>query len=140
MSEKRILGIDFGEARIGVAVSDPTLTIAVPLEVIEAKKVDPLERIVEIVREYNIFRVVMGLPKLMSGEEGEMARKVRAFKEKLEKAAGIDVVLIDERFTSKIAERELRMRRVKPSKDKKKVDLFAAALLLQEYLNSLKNE
>ncbi len=140
MSEKRILGIDFGEARIGVAVSDPTLTIAVPLEVIEAKKVDPLERIVEIVREYNIFQVVMGLPKLMSGEEGEMARKVRAFKEKLEKAAGIDVVLIDERFTSKIAERELRMRRVKPSKDKKKVDLFAAALLLQEYLNSLKNE
>ena len=136
----RILGIDYGDARIGVAISDPTRTIARPLEVIEPGKVDPVERIAEIVKEYDVKLVILGLPKLMSGEEGEMAAKVREFMQKLKDRTDLEIRLVDERFTSKIAERELRKRKVKPSREKKKVDLYAASLLLQEYLDSHRDE
>jgi len=136
----RILGIDYGDARIGVAISDPTRTIARPLEVIEPGKVDPVERIAEIAKEYDVKLVILGLPKLMSGEEGEMAAKVREFMQKLKDRTDLEIRLVDERFTSKIAERELRKRKVKPSWEKKKVDLYAASLLLQEYLDSHRDE
>ncbi len=136
----RILGIDYGDARIGVAISDPTRTIARPLEVIEPGKVDPVERIAEIVKEYDVKLIILGLPKLMSGEEGEMAAKVREFMQKLKDRTDLEIRLVDERFTSKIAERELRKRKVKPSREKKKVDLYAASLLLQEYLDSHRDE
>ncbi len=136
----RILGIDYGDARIGVAISDPTRTIARPLEVIEPGKVDPVERIAEIAKEYDVKLVILGLPKLMSGEEGEMAAKVREFMQKLKDRTDLEIRLVDERFTSKIAERELRKRKVKPSREKKKVDLYAASLLLQEYLDSHRDE
>ena len=136
----RILGIDYGDARIGVAISDPTRTIARPLEVIEPGKVDPVERIAEIAKEYDVKLVILGLPKLMSGEEGEMAAKVREFMQKLKDRTDLEILLVDERFTSKIAERELRKRKVKPSREKKKVDLYAASLLLQEYLDSHRDE
>ena len=136
----RILGIDYGDARIGVAISDPTRTIARPLEVIEPGKVDPVERIAEIAKEYDVKLIILGLPKLMSGEEGEMAAKVREFMQKLRDRTNLEIRLVDERFTSKIAERELRKRKVKPSREKKKVDLYAASLLLQEYLDSHRDE
>jgi len=136
----RILGIDYGDARIGVAISDPTRTIARPLEVIEPGKVDPVERIAEIAKEYDVKLIILGLPKLMSGEEGEMAAKVREFMQKLKDRTDLEIRLVDERFTSKIAERELRKRKVKPSREKKKVDLYAASLLLQEYLDSHRDE
>jgi len=136
----RILGIDYGDARIGVAISDPTRTIARPLEVIEPGKVDPVERIAEIAKEYDVKLIILGLPKLMSGEEGEMAAKVREFMQKLRDRTDLEIRLVDERFTSKIAERELRKRKVKPSREKKKVDLYAASLLLQEYLDSHRDE
>ena len=136
----RILAIDYGDARIGVAISDPTRTIARPLEVIEPAKVDPVERIAEIAKEYDVKLIILGLPKLMSGEEGEMAAKVREFMQKLRYRTDLEIRLVDERFTSKIAERELRKRKVKPSREKKKVDLYAASLLLQEYLDSHRDE
>ena len=84
--------------------------------------------------------IILGLPKLMSGEEGEMAAKVREFMQKLRYRTDLEIRLVDERFTSKIAERELRKRKVKPSREKKKVDLYAASLLLQEYLDSHRDE
>lgn len=130
----RVLGLDFGERRIGVAISDPTHTIASPLTIIDREKVDAVDEIAKICKNYNVRRIVLGLPLLMSGKEGRVAKLVRRFKEELEKRIKIDVVLIDERLTSKISEKELRKKRKRIKKEE--IDLFSAALLLQEYLMS----
>lgn len=133
-SKGRILGIDYGEARIGVAITDEMQIIVSPLEVIYAKKVDPIVRIKEIVVKKEVKEIVIGMPYLLSGREGKLAEEVKKFKNELEKNLTIPIVLFDERFTSKIAERELRTRGIKPSRNKAKVDLFAAGILLQDYL------
>ncbi len=133
-SKGRILGIDYGEARIGVAITDELQIIVSPLEVIYAKKINPIKRIKEIVEKKNVQEIVVGMPYLLSGREGKLAEEVKKFKSELEKNLTIPIVLYDERFTSKIAERELRSRGIKPSKNKSKVDLFAAGILLQDYL------
>ncbi len=133
-SKGRVLGIDYGEARIGVAITDEMQVIVSPLEVIHTKKVDPVMRIKEIVAEKDVREIVLGMPYLLSGREGRLAEEVKKFKERLEKILTVPVTLYDERFTSKIAERELRSRGIKPSRNKAKVDLFAAGILLEDYL------
>jgi putative Holliday junction resolvase len=135
----RILAIDFGERRIGLAISDPTLTIATPLRIIDTERENPVDAIRVICEEKNVKRIIMGLPLLLSGKEGRMAKLVRDFKEKLESKIGIEVILVDERFTSKISEREIRKRGRISSKDKEKIDLYAAAYLLQEYLTKMQD-
>ena len=133
-SKGRILAIDYGEARIGLAITDEMQIIVSPLEVVKPKKQDPVKRISKIVQEMDVTEVVLGMPYLLSGKEGRVAEQVKKFKEELEKNLTVPVVLHDERFTSKMAEMELRSRGIKPSRNKEKIDLFAAGILLEDYL------
>jgi putative Holliday junction resolvase len=100
----KVLALDFGAARTGVAVSDPTGTIARPLEVVErAATDDGLRRVAEIVREQEAERVVVGLPLTLRGEHGEQARETDAFVQALRAAVDVPVESYDERFTTGLA-------------------------------------
>ena len=135
----RILAIDFGERRMGLAISDPTQTIASPFKIIDTEKENPIDVIKEICEKNDVKKIILGFPLLLSGEEGRMAKLVKEFRQELLEKIGIEVILVDERFTSKISEREIRRRGKRPSKEKEKIDLYAAAYLLQEYLSSKRN-
>jgi putative Holliday junction resolvase len=139
----RILGVDYGERRIGLAVSDVTGTIANPLPTILRRrgKRPPVARIAETARELGVERIVVGLPLTSEGEEDEWTREVRDFGEKLASRTGLPVDYIDERFTSARAERTLRELGLKSSKRREKglVDATAAVLILQAYLDRRMN-
>jgi putative holliday junction resolvase len=121
-----VLALDYGAARTGVAVSDPTGTIALPLEVVEqAATPAGLQRIVEIVRERDAERVVVGLPLTLRGEHGEQARKTDAFVALLREALDVPVETYDERFTTALAAR---------ASGGAAEDARAAAHLLESYL------
>jgi len=136
MSEEgRILAIDFGKRRIGLAISDPTKTIASPLRVIYTGRENPILTIKKIIKEHNIKEIIIGYPLLLSGYEGEMAKEVKRFYNILKGEVRIPVYLVDERFTTKIAETLMRKRGMKPSKERDKTDLFSACVLLEYYLN-----
>ena len=98
----KVLALDYGRARTGVAVSDPTGTIARPLEVVPGADV---ARILELIEEHGVERVVVGLPLTLRGEHGEQARETEAFIETLTAATKVPVVSFDERFTTNLAER-----------------------------------
>jgi putative pre-16S rRNA nuclease len=97
----KVLALDYGRARTGVAVSDPTGTIARPLEVVAGAD---LARIVELIEEHRVERVVVGLPLTLQGERGTQARETEAFIQKLGEATAVPIVLFDERFTTNLAE------------------------------------
>ena len=123
----KVVALDYGSARTGVAVSDPTGTIARPLGVVErAASEDGLERVARIVREQGAERVVVGLPLTLRGEHGAQARETDAFVELLRAALDVPVESYDERFTTGLAARD-------PSDDAPE-DARAAAHLLSSYL------
>jgi putative holliday junction resolvase len=97
----KVLALDFGRARTGVAVSDPTGTIARPLDVVSGGDIG---RIVELIDEHGVERVVVGLPLTLAGERGEQARETQAFVDALAAATAVPVVTFDERFTTDLAE------------------------------------
>jgi len=133
---KRSLGIDHGEARIGLAIADDLGMLAHPLETITVKEVaDPVARIAEIVMRDRIEIIVLGMPRNMDGTYGPAAEKVRAFADKLRAACGCEVKLWDERMTSVAAQRALHEagRNVKDSR--KVIDQVAAQLILQGWLD-----
>jgi putative pre-16S rRNA nuclease len=119
----KVLALDYGRARTGVAVSDPTGTIARPVGVVAGGNIP---RIVELIREHDVERIVVGLPLTLRGEVGEQARETQAFIDELESASGIEVVPYDERFTTDLAEQM-----ASASADE---DARAAAHLLTSYL------
>ena len=134
---KRSLGIDHGEARIGLAIADDLGMLAHPLETIHLKETpDPVARIAAIVVRDRIGIIILGLPRNMDGSYGPAAEKVRAFAEKLRVACGCEVKLWDERLTSVAAQRALHEagRNVKDSR--KVIDQVAAQLILQGWLDS----
>ena len=133
----RWLGIDYGERRIGLALTDELLIMAKPFIVIDAKEEDPVEKITSLIREKNICLVIIGNPIHLSGEESELSLKVKEFVKELQKKLpdGVEIVLYDERFTSRMAERMLANRGIDLRKNKKEIDLYAATFLLQEYLD-----
>ncbi len=135
----RVLGIDLGDRRIGLALSDPTRTIAQPLETLKkrAGKRMPLQAIVDLVHEHRADTVVLGLPLAPSGEETPWCGEVRAFGEKLGARAGVTVQYVDERFTSARAERAVRELGLPRRKreEKARVDAGAAVLILQAWLD-----
>jgi putative Holliday junction resolvase len=134
----RILGLDHGTKRIGVAVSDEMKMIATPLEYIEAEPfADFLERLKEIIRAREVELIVIGLPRNMDGSYGPAALKVREFVAVLKDAIVTPIRTWDERLTSVQANRFLIEADVRRSKRKEKVDQTAAAILLQSYLDSL---
>lgn len=136
----RILGIDFGERRIGLAVSDPTGTIATPLPTLTRRrgKRPPVAPLSELARECEASALVVGLPLTLEGEESDWTREVRAFGEALAKRTGLPLHWIDERLTSVRAERVVRggmgLKRSE-REEKGRVDQAAAVLILQAWLD-----
>lgn len=136
MSEGRALGLDPGERRIGVALSDPTGIIAQPLEVIDRKVADPVDTVKRLVREYEVDTVVIGLPVSLSGGEGPAAQAARAFGATMSAALDVEVVYQDERFTTVTAEEALIEGGVRRERRRQVRDMVAAAVMLQAYLDA----
>jgi putative Holliday junction resolvase len=137
----RILGVDYGEKRIGIAVSDPLGITAQAVAVIsKAKNFDQdIVELKKIMEEYNgVEEIVVGLPKTMAGEIGPQAQKVLAFIEALKNGLGVKITPWDERLTTVIAERELISAGVSRAKRKKVIDKSAASYILQSYLDGKK--
>ena len=134
----RILALDHGTKRIGVAVSDDLKMIAQPLEFIAAEPfVKFLERLKEIIREKEVEMILIGMPRNMDGSYGPAALKVQEFAAVLKDALTIPIKTWDERLTSAQANRFLIQGEVRREKRKEKVDKTAAAILLQSYLDGL---
>lgn len=138
----RILGIDYGERRIGLAISDPTATIAQPLPTLtrRAGKRPPVSKILDIVSTCDVAEIVVGLPLTLAGDDSDWTRSVREFADAVHTRAGIPVHLIDERMTSVQAERSVRSLGLKKSQreQKERVDSAAAMILLQMHLDRRK--
>ena len=136
---ERIVCLDIGDVRIGVAVSDPTGTIASPVEVIRRIGWSPdAKKIREICERYQTNRILSGLPLNMDGTEGFQARKVRDFCAQLEKS-GLQVVFQDERLSTVSAEDALIEGNVSRSGRKQVIDKIAASVILQQWLDARKN-
>src|SRR5262245_57236957 len=135
----RLLGLDLGERRIGIALSDETATLASGLATLE--RVGPrkdLKAIAALVREHDVSDIVVGLPRHLDGSLGIEAQKALAFMEELRSVVKVPVVSWDERFTSAIATQALVEAGVRRKGRKQVVDKVAATLILQSYLDYLK--
>lgn len=137
----RILGLDIGHRRIGVALSDPTGTIAQALEVVPNRGFRQVAaRIRQLVAEHQIDRIVVGLPLRLDGREGEEARSARAFAAKLQSAVAVAVDLADERLSTAEAERTMLEADASRQTRRRQRDAVAAALILQTHLDRIRNE
>lgn len=140
----RILGLDFGSKTVGVAVSDELLITAGAVEIIrrehENKLRKTLARIEQLIKEYDVSKIVLGFPKNMNNTEGERCEKTLAFKEMLERRTGLEIELWDERLTTVAADRVLMQTGVRRENRKKYVDSIAAVFILQGYLGACKNK
>jgi putative Holliday junction resolvase len=134
----RILALDHGTKRIGIAVSDELKMIAQPLEFVPAEPfADFLARLKELLLQKEVEMVLVGLPRNMDGSLGPAALKVQDFVAALQRAVTVPIRTWDERLTSAMANRFLIQGNVRRQKRKEKVDKMAAAILLQSYLDSL---
>ena len=140
----RVLGLDYGEKYVGVAVSDPLGFTAQPLETIQRKEENKLRRtyarIEELTKEYGVEKIVVGLPKNMDDSEGESACKCRDFAANVSRRTGIEVILWDERLSSVSAARVLSEAGIKREDFKMSIDKMAASVFLQNYLDFLSNK
>ena len=138
---RRILGLDYGTKTVGVALSDELHITAQPLETITRKDANKLRktyaRIEELVKEYDVEKIVLGLPKNMNNTEGERCEKTLEFKEMLERRTSLPVTLWDERLTTVASEKVLMESGVRRENRKKVIDQIAASMILQGYLDSL---
>ena len=133
----RVLGLDVGSRRIGIAVSDPLGITAHGLETLQrTNKRHDFGHLQRLIREYEIKEIVVGLPLRMSGDEGTQSEKMRAFAEELNKKLKITVHLWDERLTSAEANRFLRETELSIEKRGRAVDRMAAVLILQGWMES----
>ena len=137
----RIMGLDYGSVTVGVAISDPLLLTAQPVEVIKRKSENKLRqtlaRIEELATEYGVERIVLGYPKNMNNSEGERVQRTKEFMEKLIARTGLEVVLWDERLSTVSAMEVLKESGVRREERKIYVDKIAASLILQGYLDSI---
>jgi len=136
MEEKRILSIDYGNKRIGLALSDPLFTFAYPYKTIINDK-NLWENIAEIIKEKNVVRVILGLPN--ESKNKSLATVISKFKTEIEKRFKMEVISWDEEYTSAIAQERIIESITKKSKrrDKGLIDRNSAAVILQEYLDGL---
>ena len=138
----RIMGLDLGSKTVGVAVSDALLITAQGVEIIRRKEENKLRqtlgRIEELIVEYEVSEIVLGLPKNMNDTEGPRALISREFKEKLERRTGLEVHLYDERLTTVEADNIMIEAGIRRENRKEYVDMIAAQIILQDYLNSRK--
>ena len=137
---KKFIGLDVGDVRIGVAKCDPLGILATALEVIDRNVTDPIERIKEILSDEGTRKIVVGMPKSLDGTKNIQAEKVEKFiSEMKEKIERIEVITVDERYTTTEAEHYLKNYSKKSGKERRKVvDMVAASIILQKYLDTLK--
>ena len=140
----RIIGLDFGSKTVGVAVSDELLITAQGIEIVRRKSENKLRqtlaRIEELIKEYNVEKIVLGFPKNMNNSEGERCEKTLEFKEMLERRTGLTVELWDERLTTVAADNLMMEAGIRRENRKEYVDQIAASFILQGYLDYLQNE
>lgn len=137
---ERYLGIDLGEKRIGLAVSDPTLTIAQPLKTLEFTSMPKLVRdLQEVIETLGISKMIVGLPITLKGTYSQKTHQIVEMVEKLKQALGLPVELYDERLTTVQAQKTMQFLGKKPSRQKGQVDQLAAMHLLQNYLDQEKS-
>ncbi|MBQ8568795.1 MAG: Holliday junction resolvase RuvX [Oscillospiraceae bacterium] len=136
----RIMAVDFGDSRTGLAVCDKSEFLASPLTVIHEKNFDRcLEKTAEYARQENIEEIVVGFPKNMNNTVGERAEKCSLFGNKLEEMTGIKVIMWDERCTTVSAHQYLNETNVRGKKRKNVVDAVAAVIILESYMGYRKN-
>lgn len=139
----RVMGLDYGSVTVGVAISDSMLLTAQPVEVIKRKSENKLRqtlaRIQQLAEENDVGRIVLGYPKNMNNSEGERVERTREFMDKLITRTGLEVVLWDERLSTVAAMDVLKDGGVKSNQRKTYVDKLAASLILQGYLDSIRD-
>lgn len=134
----RLLALDVGEKRVGVAICDETRTLARPLFTLKrASKQEDFARLAAVCAEHTIEKVIVGLPRLLHGDEGSQARRVRRYAAELQAALNLPIDFWDERFSSVDAQERLAASSRKP-RAKGDIDSAAAAIILQEYLDNNK--
>lgn len=135
------MGLDYGSKTVGVAISDPLGLTAQGIETIGRKEENKLRRtcarIEALIREYEVEKIVLGLPKHMNNDIGERAEKTLEFRDMLTRRTGLEVIMWDERLTTVEAERTLIESSVRREDRKKYIDKIAAVFILQGYLDSL---
>jgi len=136
---KRLMGLDFGSKTVGVAVSDPLFLAASPVEIIRRdhpnKLRKTLARIEALILEYDVGKIILGNPLMLSGDEGERVRLTNEFADSLRRRTGLEVIMEDERLTTVEADEIMDEAGVPKSEHKKYVDMIAAQLILQSYMN-----
>lgn len=137
----RIMGLDYGAKTVGVAISDEMLLTAQPVETIRRERANKLRqtlaRIEALMKEYDVEKIVLGLPKMLNNNEGDRCKKTREFGEMVEKRSGLEVIYQDERLTTVEADSVLAQGGVRKEDRKEYIDKVAAALILQGYLDSI---
>ena len=133
------MGLDFGSKTVGVAVSDPLFLAATPVEIIRRdhpnKLRKTLARIEALILEYDVGKIILGNPLMLSGDEGERVRLTNEFADSLRRRTGLEVIMEDERLTTVEADEIMDEAGVPKNEHKKYVDMIAAQLILQSYMN-----
>jgi putative Holliday junction resolvase len=133
----RVMALDVGERRIGVALSDPTRMLASPLTTIRAvPRSTALKRILTLIRDYQVTALVVGLPLTMNGDIGPQATLVQQFVDELRPLIAIPIAFVDERLTTVAAERMMIDLKIKPEQRRARIDEVAASIILQDFLDS----
>ena len=132
----RSLGLDIGDKRIGVALSDPNGLLASPFTIINRREeMADIKAITDIISQHQVGRIIVGLPRSMDGSIGKQAEKVKDFTQKLCRHTEVPVEFRDERLTTVLAKRLMRAAKTKKSRGKAQDDAIAAAIILQGYLD-----
>lgn len=137
----RIMGLDYGAKTVGVAISDEMLLTAQPIETIKRERASKLRqtlaRIEALMKEYDVEKVVIGLPKKLNNDEGDRCDRTREFGDMVERRSGLEVIYWDERLTTVAADAVLAEGGVRKESRKAYIDKVAASLILQGYLDSI---
>ncbi|PPR46505.1 MAG: putative pre-16S rRNA nuclease [Alphaproteobacteria bacterium MarineAlpha5_Bin9] len=135
---QNLFGLDFGDKTIGLAISDKSKKIALPLFTILRKSVEKdIKKLENLINEYDIGGIVMGLPLNLDGNENKNTKKIRDFASKMEKLLNIKITFYDERFSTDVIFKDLKKNAISKKKISKNIDNFAAAYILQGFLDNL---
>lgn len=135
----KVMGIDFGLARIGIALSDETKFLATPFETYKRKGDETdIQHLIDLIKSKNVDEIVCGLPMNMAGVEQEIAKKTRDFMVKIQQQVNIKIEFVDERLSSLMAEEMLKETERDWKKRKEKLDAVAASIILQDYLDGVR--
>jgi len=134
---QRIIGVDYGEKRMGLAISDPLGMFATPLRTVQVSSMkNSCEELISAVEEHDAGMIVVGMPYNMNGSKGEMVEKVEKFIELIKQKTDIPIEIIDERLSSQLVEKTLIAADMRRDKRKKVIDKLAAQVILQSYMDS----